>query len=104
MRPRQNSNRRLAAKQKNEDFQKLFAENKHRFDMTCDNCSSIFESFEEARKHYASEHNNSKGYIKCCNVKLTYRCDIVSHLYRHVDPDKFKYVDNISYLVLQNQL
>lgn len=94
LRPRQMSNRRMAAKQKKVEFRKLFAENKHRFDMSCDyvSCSSVFESLEEARRHYATEHNSSKGHIKCCNVKLTYRCEVVRHLYRHLDPNKFKCV------------
>lgn len=82
--------RRTAAKQKRNEFVKLFAENKHRFDLSCDNCSTVFESLEEARNHYSNEHNNQKGYIKCCNVKLTYRCEVVRHLCRHLDPNKFK--------------
>ncbi|XP_055317612.1 zinc finger protein 665-like isoform X2 [Sitodiplosis mosellana] len=72
------------------EFEKLFSENKHRFDMTCDACPKMFDSLDEARSHYASDHNNPRGYIKCCNVKLIYRCKVVKHLYRHLDPDKFK--------------
>lgn len=88
--PRKVVSRRMAAKQKRVEFKKLFAENKHRFDMTCDSCSKLFETLDEARSHYAVDHNNAKGYIKCCNVKLTYRCEVVRHLYRHLEPNKFK--------------
>lgn len=88
--PRRGVSRRMAAKQKRIEFKKLFAENRHRFDMTCDLCTKSFETLDEVRSHYASAHNNAKGYIKCCNVKLTYRCEVVRHLYRHLDPNKFK--------------
>lgn len=82
--------RRKLAKQKNLDFKKLFADNLHRFDMTCDLCSETFTTLNDARSHYTNAHNNTKGYIKCCNTKLTYRCEIVYHLYRHIEPEKYK--------------
>lgn len=84
--------RRMKAKHRRIEFKKLFIENKYRFDMTCDNCPASFESLNDARTHYANEHNNSKGYIKCCQNKLTYRCEVVKHLYRHLEPNKFKLV------------
>lgn len=79
-----------SAKKKKIEFEKLFLENKHRFDMSCDACPKSFETLDEARSHYAVDHNNPRGYIKCCNVKLIYRCKVVKHLYRHLDPGKFK--------------
>lgn len=79
-------------KQKNAKYERLFMENRHLFDMSCDNCTKVFDSLEGARTHYATEHNNPKGYIKCCESKLIYRCHIVQHLARHLEPDKFKYV------------
>lgn len=80
----------MAAKQKRTEFKKLFTENKHRFDLACDSCPTQFDTLDEARSHYATDHNNTKGYIKCCNVKLTYRFEVVRHLYRHLEPNKFK--------------
>lgn len=66
----------------------------HLFDMTCDCCSNVvFESLDEARKHYTSEHNNPRGYIKCCGRRMFYRCQVVQHVTRHLDPDKFKCVN-----------
>lgn len=70
--------------QKLSKFRKLFEENKHFFDLTCDCCSKIFKSYEESRAHYLKEHNNSKGYIKCCGHKLQFRFQIVAHLNRHL--------------------
>lgn len=80
-------------KKKNKEYQKLFSENKHYFDMSCDGCSIVFESLDEARVHYSSEHSNSRGYLKCCGRRLFYRCQVVQHVARHLDPDKFKYVN-----------
>lgn len=81
---------RMNAKERMLEFEKLFVENRYRFDMTCDNCPMIFKTFNDARTHYANEHNNPKGYIKCCKKQLTYRCQVVKHLHRHIEPDKFK--------------
>lgn len=74
------------------EFEKLFAEYKHRYDMSCDMCPSVFESVEEARKHYATEHESSKGHIKCCNIKQRCRSEIKRHLNRHLNSDMYKYV------------
>lgn len=77
---------------KTSNFEKLFVENRHRFNLSCDNCSTVFETLEEARRHYPTEHNIAKGYIKCCNSKLKYPCEVVQHLSRHLHPEKFEYV------------
>lgn len=84
--PRQTARgRRKVPTQKEIDFVKLFAENKHRFNMSCDLCPKIFDSIDEARRHYATAHKNPKGYIKCCNAKLTYRSDISKHINHHIN-------------------
>lgn len=76
-------------------FDKLFAANKHHFDMTCDNCSCVFESFDEAQSHYANEHTNLSGYIKCCNTKFRLRNEVEDHIkLRHLEYEQFKYVLN----------
>lgn len=85
-------------KQRKNPFEQLFAENKHRFDMSCDKCSYIFESYHVARSHYATAHNNKMGYIKCCNRKLIYPYQIENHLrFHHLGPDKFQYVLNLNW-------
>lgn len=72
-------------------FKDLFDENKHLMNLECDNCSGKFETLEEARRHYPAEHNIAKGYIKCCNAKMTYQCEVVRHLLsRHVQAKRFK--------------
>lgn len=82
---------RRAFNKRKAEFKKLFDEHKYRFIMTCDECSTVFESLEEARTHYAKMHNNSKGYIKCCNAKFSYRCEVERHIHqRHMEPKRFK--------------
>lgn len=39
----------------------LFKEN---FDMSCDHCEAVFNTFHDARRHYKQFHNDDKGYIK----------------------------------------
>lgn len=88
--------KRWQSKKNNNEYQKLFSENRHLFDMSCDFCSATFDSLDEGRAHYLTAHNNTRGYIKCCGKKMFYRCNIVSHLVRHSNPDKFKSVDSRS--------
>ena len=90
---RRQKSKRWNAKKNTKEYQKMFDENRHLFDMQCDCCSKVFESLEEGRAHYLSKHNNSKGYIKTKNGnKLFYRCNVVQQLERHLNPDNFKYV------------
>lgn len=91
-----------SSKKKKVEFEKLFLENKHRFDMSCDACPTSFDTLDEARNHYAVDHNNPRGYIKCCNVKLIYRCKVVKHLSRHLEPDRFRYM--ATYFLSQNSI
>lgn len=85
--------KRFQLRTNNTVYQRLFNENKHLFDLSCDCCSKIFESLDEARAHYSSEHNKPKGYIRTSNGrKLLFRCNVMQHLERHSNPEKFKYV------------
>lgn len=70
--------------------------------MSCDHCSSTFESLDEIRAHYQTEHNISRGYIKCVESgrKMFYRCAVMQHIERHLNPDKFKYVHCLLVLIL----
>lgn len=88
------------AKKKNEEYRKMFHENRHLFDMSCDCCPTVFESLDEARAHYLSEHNIAKGYIKSTSgIKMVLRCNIIRYIDRYLNPDKFKYVLLWIYLV-----
>lgn len=71
-----------------ERFDEIFAEHKHRFDLSCDSCSTIFETLNEARMHYARKHKNKHGYIKCCDIKFSVRSSLLTHLKRHRDPSQ----------------
>lgn len=83
--------KKLQRMQKDAKFRTLFDENKHLFDLNCDHCSNVFESFNECRAHYLNAHNISKGYIKCCGLKLHFPCHVEAHLDRHLRPNKHKY-------------
>lgn len=85
--------KRWQSKKNDREYQRLFNENKHLFDMSCDCCSKIFESLDEGRAHYLTEHNNPKGYIKSISwKKRLFRCYVVEHLKRLSNPQKSKYV------------
>lgn len=87
------SKRRRRSKNSDTDYLKLFNENKHLLDMTCDCCSTVFESLEEARDHYLIKHGNYKGYIKAIKGrKLFHRFNVSQYLSRQLNPDKFEYV------------
>lgn len=78
-------------KQMKIQFDKFFNDNKHLFDLNCDYCSKVFESYEDARIHYVSEHQKTTGYIKCCTSKLRCRREIERHIeHRHLNPDHLK--------------
>lgn len=85
--------KRWQSKKNNQEYQRLFNENNHLFDMSCDCCSKMFESLDEARAHYLSEHDNPKGYIKSISGrKMWFRCNVVQHIERHLNPEKHMYV------------
>lgn len=72
---------------KNDQYEKFIAEN---FDMSCDQCDSVFNSFGDARHHYRENHNEKKGYIKCCRMKLREMWIVVDHINSHLNPSKFQ--------------
>lgn len=74
------------------DIEKLLAENLDLLDMSCECCPKVFDSLDEAQKHYADEHNNPRGFIKCCKHKLRTRYQVKEHLAFHRDRDRYKYV------------
>lgn len=84
---------KMEIEKKKNDFQKMINENRDLFDMSCDCCSKMFESLDEARAHYSTEHLNPKGYIKTkSGIKLFYRNNILKQIERQTNPDKFKWV------------
>lgn len=60
------------------------------FDMACDQCDNMFESFQDAKRHYLTVHNDSRGYIKCCNIKLRNLLSIDEHINMHQNPEQMK--------------
>lgn len=62
------------------------------FDMSCDQCDMMFESFLHAKRHYLSEHGDGKGYIKCCSKKMKTLAAIDDHVQWHKNPEILKCV------------
>lgn len=77
-----------STKSDDDQYKKFIAEN---FDMTCDNCEAIFLTFHDARRHYKELHDDKKGYIKCCNIKLRELWIVMDHINSHLNPSNFKY-------------
>lgn len=78
------SKRKWTRTEEDIEYDKLFAEHKHRFNMKCELCPTIFETLADARSHYKKEHNNPDGHILCCNVKIKYAKNLVRHIKTHV--------------------
>lgn len=60
------------------------------FDMSCDHCETMFESFSDAKRHYLREHSEPKGYIKCCGKKMRSLTNIEEHIEGHKNPNSLK--------------
>lgn len=60
------------------------------FDMSCDQCNAMFESFADAKRHYLREHSEPKGYIKCCGKKMRTLTIIEEHIQGHKNPQSLK--------------
>lgn len=61
------------------------------FDMSCDQCDAMFQSFPDAKRHYMSEHSEPKGWIKCCGKKMRSLTTIEEHIEGHQNPQSLKY-------------
>lgn len=57
--------------------------------MFCNLCTTNFETFAEAYKHYSDCHN-TKGYLICCDRKFTRRNRVVDHIQIHLNPDAYR--------------
>lgn len=69
-------------------YTQFMAEN---FDMTCDLCDTNFTSYYNARCHYKDAHNMTRGYVKCCNMKLRSQPNVNEHINSHLNPNLFRY-------------
>lgn len=93
MEHKERKRRKSKVSKNDEEYQKLFNEYRNIFDLSCDCCTKVFESLNEAQKHYASAHNKFQGYIKSTNGKKLFRPGhVVQYVDRHLN--KFKYVCN----------
>lgn len=91
--------KKLTTGQKSTDFLYSFGRKQHSellpkyFKMFCDICSSEFQTFNDAKKHYRTIHNE-KGYLICnCDKKLHRNFRIVQHCQWHENPKAFEYVN-----------
>lgn len=75
-------------KSQEEQYRKFIADH---FDMNCDECDFVFETFYDAKRHYRDLHNQKKGYIKCCDMKLNELWLVVDHINSHLNPKVYGY-------------
>lgn len=59
-------------------------------DRKCDNCDTELQSLNDAHSHYFSAHDMSKGYFKCCDLKLRDEQVLREHIAYHLDPEKYQ--------------
>lgn len=60
------------------------------FNMACDACETMFDSFSHAKAHYLTEHNEPKGYVRCCDIKMKTLLAIDEHIRWHQNPETMK--------------
>lgn len=61
------------------------------FDQKCELCGAQIDSFEMAKVHYLSEHENPDGYLRCCGNKIINKLEALDHIQWHIDPDIFRF-------------
>lgn len=59
------------------------------FDLKCDECPIEFHALNEAQAHYLTEHNQNRGYLKCCDMKLREDHMVKEHIAYHKNPDAY---------------
>lgn len=62
------------------------------FKSTCNLCSTQLCSFEQAKNHYRTEHQDENGYLECCGRTFKRRHHLVGHVRWHLNPNVFKWV------------
>ncbi|XP_065086798.1 transcription factor grauzone-like [Ochlerotatus camptorhynchus] len=73
--------------------------------MVCDICCHAEKDYRLLYQHYKKEHNR-KGYLVCCQKKLTSRKIVLDHIIYHTNPNAFrcdqcnKSYKNLEYLSL----
>lgn len=60
------------------------------FNMACDICETIFDSLTHAKSHYLNDHDEPKGYLKCCDIKLRSLREVEEHVDWHKNPGQHK--------------
>lgn len=60
------------------------------FNMACELCTIVFESFRDVCSHYPVVHGVYRGYVKCCDRKFFIRDTAIEHINWHSNPEMFK--------------
>lgn len=58
------------------------------FNLKCEICMEIFDSFAKLRAHYRIDHD-VYGYVICCKKKIYRRCFLLEHIDWHTNPAAF---------------
>lgn len=69
-----------------EESEKLIKEH---IKLTCELCDYIGTGYMDVLSHYRHEHQ-TKGYLKCCDIKFNKRSILVDHIKYHLDSNVFK--------------
>ncbi|XP_075166580.1 transcription factor grauzone-like [Haematobia irritans] len=59
------------------------------FKITCVICQAVMHTFNELRRHFIKQHNET-GYAVCCDRKFFKCCLLVDHIQCHLNPEYFK--------------
>lgn len=60
------------------------------FNMSCELCTIVFDSFRDVCSHYPDAHGVYRGYVKCCERKFFIRDTAIEHINWHSNPEMFK--------------
>lgn len=60
------------------------------FSLDCKDCSHSSTTFMNFMTHSMQVHRK-RGFVYCCDRKLSKRCKVLEHISLHTDPESFKY-------------
>lgn len=60
----------------------------------CTKCSQTFGNFSDVKTHYRTVHQEN-GYVVCCARKYFRRFHLLDHIFKHMNPDAFKYIQHL---------
>lgn len=59
------------------------------FNMTCEQCPVQFHTLTDAQMHYPNAHDVTRGYLRCCDLRLREENVIKEHIAYHANPELY---------------